>query len=230
MRPRRETILRQTIEEDGARCSTSVAESSAIDILCLLRSSISMGRNVSGVLRRTPCVLINSKCLAGAATFMAIAISGPIEAQPPDGFEGAHWGMSIQQIQSVFGGRLIPFTPPGGDASSAKFGFPDYDIDGCKLDIDFKFENEHLARVDLVLISTLPEVAEYPTKIAESLTAKYGSPAVGEPSNEMHSQGHERVWMAGETKISQYSFFFQLLIGRLCTSIRNYHIWLDRCV
>ena len=33
MRPWRESILRQTIEEDGARCSTSMAESSAIDMM-----------------------------------------------------------------------------------------------------------------------------------------------------------------------------------------------------
>jgi len=170
-----------------------------------------MGRKVSGVLQRTPCVLINSKCLAGAATLMAVAISGPTEAQPPDGFEGARWGMSMQQVQSAFGGRLVPFTPPGGDASLAKFGFPDYDIDGCKLDLDFKFENERLVRIDLVLISDSLEVAECPTKTAESLTAKYGSPVIDQPSNEMHSQSHERVWMKGETKISQYSFFFPAL-------------------
>ena len=78
---------------------------------------------------------------------MAVAISGPTEAQPPEGFQGARWGMSIQQVQSAFGGHLIPFTPPGGDASLAKFGIPDYDIDGCKLDLDFKFENERLVRM-----------------------------------------------------------------------------------
>ena len=95
-------------------------------------------------------MLIHSKYLAGAAAFMIVAISGPIKAQPLDGFEDALWGMSMQQVQSAFGNRLVPFTPPGGDESS-KFGFPHYDVDGCNFDVDFKFENELLARVDLVL-------------------------------------------------------------------------------
>jgi hypothetical protein len=72
-------------------------------------------------------VLIYPKYLAGAAAFMTVAILGPIKAQPLDGFEGARWGMSMQQIQSAFGDRLVPFTPPGDDAS-AKFGFPHYDV------------------------------------------------------------------------------------------------------
>jgi hypothetical protein len=152
-------------------------------------------------------VLIHSKYLVGALAFMTVAISGPTKARWLDGFEGARWGMSMQQIQSAFDGRLVPFTPPGDDASS-KFGFPHYDVDGCNFDVDFKFENERLARIDLVLISDSIDAAECPTKMAEILTSKYGVPVIDEPSREMYSQNHKRVWIDGETKISELSFFF----------------------
>ena len=119
-------------------------------------------------------MLICPKYLAGAVAIMTVAISGPTKAQRLDGFESARWGMSMQQVQSAFGGRLVPFTPPGDDASSPKFGFPHYDVDGCNFEVDFKFENERLVRVDLVLISDSMDAAECPTKIAENLTAKHG--------------------------------------------------------
>jgi hypothetical protein len=163
-------------------------------------------------------VLIYPKYLAGAAAFMTVAISGPIKAQPLDGFEGARWGMSMQQVQSAFGDRLVPFTPPGDDAS-AKFGFPHCDVDGCNFYVDFKFENEHLARVDLVLISDAMEAAGCPTKIAEILTAKYGVPVTDESSKGMYSQDHERVWIYGATKISEFSFFFPTLNRTILTRI-----------
>src|SRR3954452_7733396 len=72
-------------------------------------------------------MLIHSEYLAGAVALVTIAISGLAKAQHLDIFEGARWGMSMQQIQSAFGGRLVPFTPPGGDVSP-KFGFPYYDV------------------------------------------------------------------------------------------------------
>src|SRR3954454_21170914 len=72
-------------------------------------------------------MLIHSEYLAGAVALVTIAISGLAKAQHLDIFEGARWGMSMQQVQSAFGGRLVPFTPPGGDASP-KFGFPHYDV------------------------------------------------------------------------------------------------------
>ena len=156
-------------------------------------------------------MLIHPKYIAGAVAFMTLAVSGPTWAQPLEGFEGARWGMSMQQVQSAFSGRLVPFTPPGDDASSPKFGFPHYDVDGCNFEIDFKFENEHLVRIDLVLISDSMDVAECPTKIAENLTAKYGAPVIDEPSREMYSHNQKRVWISGKTKISQFSFFFVAL-------------------
>ena len=140
--------------------------------------------------RETARVSLHPNYLAGAAAFMTVAIAGPIKAQGLDGFEGARWGMSMQQVQSAFSGRLVPFTPPGDDASP-KFGFPRYDAEGCNFDVDFKFENERLVRVDLVLISDFMEAAECPTKMAASLTAKYGVPVVDEPSTEMYSQNHK---------------------------------------
>src|SRR3954464_8474500 len=152
-------------------------------------------------------MLIHSEYLAGVIALMTVAISGLAKAQHLDIFEGARWGMSMQQVQSAFGGRLVPFTPPGGDASP-KFGFPHYDVDGCNFDVDFKFENERLARIDLVLISDSIDAAECPTKMAEILTSKYGVPVIDEPSREMYSQNHKRVWIDGETKISELSFFF----------------------
>ena len=155
-------------------------------------------------------MLIHPKYLAGAVAFITIAISDPTKAQRLDGFEGARWGMSMQQVQSAFSGRLVPFTPPGDDASS-KFGFPRYDAEGCNFDVDFKFENERLVRVDLVLISDSMEAAECPTKMAASLTVKHGVPVVDEPSTEMYSQNHKRVWIEGVTKISEFSFFFPAL-------------------
>jgi hypothetical protein len=160
--------------------------------------------------RETARVSLHPNYLAGAAAFMTVAIAGPIKAQGLDGFEGARWGMSMQQVQSAFSGRLVPFTPPGDDASP-KFGFPRYDAEGCNFDVDFKFENERLVRVDLVLISDSMEAAECPTKMAASLTAKYGVPVVDEPSTEMYSQNHKRVWIEGVTKISEFSFFFPSL-------------------
>src|SRR5215208_4717284 len=150
---------------------------------------------------------MHSKYLVGAVAFMTVAISGSTKARWLDGFEGARWGMSMQQIQSAFDGRLVPFTPPGDDASS-KFGFPHYDVDGCNFDVDFKFENERLARIDLVLISDSIDAAGCPTKMAEILTSKYGVPVIDEPSREMYSQNHKRVLIDGETKISELSFFF----------------------
>ena len=63
-------------------------------------------------------MLIYPKYLAGAVAFITVAISDPTKAQWLDGFEGARWGMSMQQVQSAFSGRLVPFTPPGDDASS----------------------------------------------------------------------------------------------------------------
>ena len=152
-------------------------------------------------------MLIHSKCLAGAVAFMTVAISSPTEAHPLDRFEGPHWGMSMEQVQSAFGGRLVPFTPPG-DSTSSKFGFPHYDVDDCNFFVDFKFENERLARIDLVLISDSMDAAGCPTKIAEILTARYGVPVIDEPSKGMYSQDHERVWIDGTTKISEFSFFF----------------------
>ena len=68
-----------------------------------------------------------------------------------------------------------------------------------------------MVRVDLVLISDSMEAAECPTKMAASLTAKYGVPVVDEPSTEMYSQNHKRVWIEGVTKISEFSFFFSSL-------------------
>jgi len=155
-------------------------------------------------------VLIHPNYLAGAAAFITIAIASPIKAQGLEGFEGALWGVSMQQVQSAFGGRLVPFTPPEDDASS-KFGFPHYDVDACNFFVDFKFENERLIRVDLVLISDSIDAAECPTKMAERLIAKYGTPVIDEPSREMYSQNHTRVWNDGETKISEFSFFFPAL-------------------
>ena len=73
-------------------------------------------------------MLIHPKYIAGAVAFMTLAVSGPTWAQPLDGFESARWGMSMQQVQSAFSGRLVSFTPPGDDASSPKFGFPHYDV------------------------------------------------------------------------------------------------------
>ena len=55
------------------------------------------------------------------------------------------------------------------------------------------------------------DAAECPAKIAEILTAKYGGPVIDEPSREMYSQNHKRVWIDGETKISEFSFFFPIL-------------------
>ena len=126
-------------------------------------------------------MLICPEYISGAAAFVIVTISSLTEAQPLDGFEGARWGMSMQQVQSAFDGRLVPFTPPGDDASS-KFGFPHYDVDGCNFDVDFKFENERLTRIDLVLISDFVDAVECPIKIAEILTNKYGAPVIDEPS------------------------------------------------
>ena len=84
-------------------------------------------------------------------------------------------------------------------------------VDGCNFDVNFKFENEHLVRVDLVLISDSTDAAECPTKIAENLTVKYGAPVIDEPSREMYSHNQKRVWISGKTKISQFSFFFVAL-------------------
>ena len=145
-------------------------------------------------------MLIHPKYIAGAVAFMTLAVSGLTWAQPHDGFEGARWGMSMQQVQSAFSGRLVSFTPPGDDASSPKFGFPHYDVDGCNFEVDFKFENEHLVRVDLVLISDSMDAAECPTKIAENLTTKYGAPVIDEPSREMYSPRIPPIDWAGRTE------------------------------
>ena len=73
-------------------------------------------------------------------------------------------------------------------------------VGGCNFEVDFKFENEHLVRVDLVLISDSMDAAECPTKIAENLTTKYGAPVIDEPSREMYSPRIPPIDWAGRTE------------------------------
>ena len=91
--------------------------------------------------RETARVSLHPKYIAGAAVFMTVAISGPTKAQRLMDSKGLAGDVNATGPVGIWW-PLIPFTPPGDDASSSKFGFPHYDLDGCNFDVDFKFENE----------------------------------------------------------------------------------------
>jgi hypothetical protein len=66
-----------------------------------------------------------------------------------DGFQGTRWGMSEQQVQEVFEGRLSSALIPGSPSKILEMKH--YDIDKCDLYVDFYFDATGLSRVGLGL-------------------------------------------------------------------------------
>jgi len=128
-----------------------------------------------------------------------------------DGFQGAKWGMSEDAVQRAFGGTLSRWTSKSdnGLQSFQHFGIQNYDIGGCTFYVDFGFSSGKLDTVDLGLNDK--RQLGCGTKIAEMLTAKYGTPTLTEPMKIPYSTGHKRVWFVGKTKITQFDSFFPAL-------------------
>jgi hypothetical protein len=66
-----------------------------------------------------------------------------------DGFQGTKWGMSEQQVQEVFEGKLVNAVIPGSPSKILKLKH--YNIDECNVYLDFYFDAAKLSRVGLHL-------------------------------------------------------------------------------
>ncbi|HVT29841.1 MAG TPA: hypothetical protein VHE81_17620 [Lacipirellulaceae bacterium] len=140
-------------------------------------------------------------------------------AQSADEFEDAKWGATEQAVQAAFKGTLTHYSSGAINGKTyPHFGIPKYDMESCDLYVDFKFSNNRLVKVDLSLNHPdAADAADCPTKIAKMLTGKFGLPKTVEPFNPGFSQGQKRVWLAGNTKITQVDSFLSALNRTLLT-------------
>jgi hypothetical protein len=140
-------------------------------------------------------------------------------AQSADGFEDAKWGATEQAVQDAFKGTLTQYSSGAVNGKTyPHFGIPKYNMEGCDLYVDFKFNNNKLIGIDLSLNHPdASDTAECPTKIAKMLTGKFGTPKIVEPFNPGYSQGQKRVWFAANTKITQVDSFLSALNRTLLT-------------
>lgn len=123
-----------------------------------------------------------------------------------DGFQQTKWGMSEQQVNTVYGGTLTHWTVRIGGWAFRHFGIKNYDVDGCDMSVSFEFGGGELSRVKLNLKhQTQLGCAR---KIADTLIAKYGPPTNAEPANTSSSEGKIITWFLGSTKIKHFSFFY----------------------
>jgi hypothetical protein len=140
-------------------------------------------------------------------------------AQNADGFQGAKWGDTKQAVEAVFKGALTQYSSRAVNGKTyPHYGLPKYDIEGCDLNADFTFNNNRLSKVSLSLNNPDgSETVECPAKVVKMLTGKYGSPKIIEPFNPGFSEGHKRIWIVGNTKITQVDSFLSALKRTILT-------------
>ena len=125
-------------------------------------------------------------------------ISDPVLAfeQHLDGFPGTRWGMSEQQVQEAFLGKLTNISIPG--SPSKVLGLKHYDIDKCDCYVSFEFDATGLLSRVGVGLNDETQI-ECPKMILEILIGKYGVPTTDEPLISGNPT-RMRKWYLGNTR------------------------------
>jgi hypothetical protein len=139
-----------------------------------------------------------------------MGISFPMMAaeQNLEGFQDTRWGMTEDQLQEVYQGKLGRWTKVIEGVAGIPtnkhilFGLQHYDIDNCDFILDFYF-SENKLKVELAL-NDLTRIG-CPRTIVDILVRKYGSPVIDQPSKD----NHMRIWFVGNTMVREIEFFFQ---------------------
>jgi hypothetical protein len=111
------------------------------------------------------------------------------------------WGMSEQQVQELFQGKLANVVIPG--SPSKVVGLKHYDIDKCDCYVNFYFDATGLSRVGVGLNDETQ--IECPKMILAILIGKYGVPTTDEPLTS-GSPTRMRNWYLGNTRITEFDF------------------------
>jgi hypothetical protein len=156
--------------------------------------------------------LVTMMCIA-----LIAGISFPMMAveQNLEGFQETRWGMTEDQIQEIYHGKLEHWTKiiEGIAGLQTKkypvFGLQHYDIDQCDFSVRFAFTQKRLAEVVLDLNDMTR--LDCRRTIIDILLRKYGAPAiVDRPSRALSSEGlWGRTWFLGSTMVREVDAFFQ---------------------
>ena len=119
-----------------------------------------------------------------------------------EGFQGTTWGMSEQEVQSVFKGQLSHWSGHlyGGNQLYNLFGIRKYHVDGCDFHALFTFTDNVLSKVSLAIDGKT--LSFCPSRMTDILISKYGKPTTDEPGNSLYGESRKRKWFLGNTNIS----------------------------
>lgn len=131
-----------------------------------------------------------------------------------EGFQETRWGMTEDQLQEIYHGKLEHWTKTvGGVATPAtkypEFGLQHYDIDQCDFSVNLQFKEKRLSSVTLDLndMNLLTKLG-CPNKIIDILVRKYGAPDIDQPSKDHSTEIHTRTWFLGNTTLREVDVFW----------------------